>query len=447
MKKSKLLALLLALVMLLSLAACGGGNNTPAKNETPSQSNNATPDKTDDPAPAAPADEPAKAEDSSFFGPIYDEWSDMTDEELYQKALEEVADGSEINIYATSSKMLKAEEKFEEAYPGLDLTIMDLDQDEVLEKCVLEANSGNIYGDVLQAKDVNGEVFFNYYEEGYMSAFYPKDISEKIDPMLLRYGYPLYASQSFWYYNTEAFPEGQPVSSWWQIIERNDDGSQKYRLFTKEIGSETAYLSLFASFIVNADQMEKAYEDLYGEPLEYTYDGSGFDFDVPENNAGVEYMWRFSQMKMTFIGDGDELVLAVHNSTRDDPALALASGGKIGNRDESGYNIAWLTNLTPYTGLENCEYMYVVNNCKHPAAARLFIRWITGGVDGKSGGLKPFSKEGNWPVRDDVDGDWNPVSLADSGAVGGDLAAINDVFLDTQDLWIYWLSISPNTVG
>ena len=41
-------------------------------------------------------------EDSEFFGPIYDEWSEMTDEELYQKALEEVADGSEINIYATS---------------------------------------------------------------------------------------------------------------------------------------------------------------------------------------------------------------------------------------------------------------------------------------------------------------------------------------------------------
>ena len=234
MKKSKLLALLLALVMILSLAACGGGNNdTPANDSTPSQSDNSSSsnssDKTDSPSTS---DEPANVEDSAFFGPIYDEWSDMTDEELYQMALEEVADGSEINIYATSSKMLKAEEKFEEAYPGLDLTIMDLDQDEVLQKCVLEANSGNIYGDVLQAKDVNGDVFFNYYEEGYMSAFYPRDISEKIDPMLLRYGYPLYASQSFWYYNTEAVPEGQPVSSWWQIIEKNEDGSQKYRLFT-----------------------------------------------------------------------------------------------------------------------------------------------------------------------------------------------------------------------
>ena len=56
-----------------------------------------------------------------------------------------------------------------------------------------------------------------------MSAFYPRDLSAKVDEDLLRYGYPLYASQSFWYYNTEAFPDGQPVTSWWQIIEKNED--------------------------------------------------------------------------------------------------------------------------------------------------------------------------------------------------------------------------------
>ena len=256
--------------------------------------------------------------------------------------------------------------------------------------------------------------------------------------MLLRFGYPLYASQSFWYYNTEAFPDGQPVTSWWQIIEKNEDGSQKYRLFTKEIGTETSYLSLFASFVVNADQMAQAYEDLYGEPLEYTYDGSGFDFEVPENNAGLEYMWRFSQMQMTFIGDGDELVLAVHNSTKDDPALCLASAGKIENRDESGYNIAWCTNLTPYTALLNTESMFVVKGCDSPAGARLFIRYVTGGADGQSGGFKPFTKTGNWPLRDDVDNDKNPVSLHDLGARANDLDAIYSIFPDVQDMWTYW---------
>lgn len=425
MKMSKSLALLLALCMLFSLVACGNQQtNTPAQNK------------------GAPQENTPAVEDSSFFGPIYDDWSKMTDEELYEQALEELKDGSSINVYATSSKMLKDKETFEEAFPGLTVEIMDLDSDEVLQKCVLEADSGNVQGDVLQVKDVNGQVFFEYYEDGYIAPFYPEDICSHISEDLLRYGYPLYASQSFWYYNTEAFPENQPIDSWWQIIERNDDGSQKYRLFAKEIGSETAYLSLFASFIVNAEQMEANYKEVYGEDLEYTYDASGFAFDVPENNAGVEYLWRFSQMKITFIGDGDELVEAVHNSTADDPALALASAGKISNRDDSGYNIAWLV-LNPYNGLQNIEYMYVVNNCKHPAGARLFIRYVTGGADGESGGFKPFQKEGNWPVRDDVKNK-NDMTLVELNAKEPDLAAIYNVFLDAQDMWLYWLSLNPN---
>ena len=432
--KKRILSLLLALVMVLSLAACGAQNDSPQTSDTNKQDAETTADETH-----------MDVEDSDFFGPIYDEWSEMTDEELYELAKEEVKTNGPINVYATSSKMMKEEDLWLEKYPELSIDIMDLDNDEVLEKCVQEANAQNIQGDVLQVKDVNGDVFFNYYEEGFMSAFYPKDICAHIDDSLLRYGYPLYASQSFWY-NTAAFPDGQPITSWWQLVEKKEDGSQKYRLFTKEIGTETAYLSLFASFIVHADQMEQAYKDLYGTDLEYTYDASGFDFDVPENNAGVEFMWRFSQLKLTFISDGDELVLAVHNASDPaDPALALASAGKIENREESGYTVDWVKNLTPYTGLLNEENLYVVTGCKHPAGARLFIRFITGGADGESGGLKPFTKQGNWTVRDDVKDKKNPATLEECGAVAPDLAAIHNVFMDAQDLWIYWLSISPYT--
>ena len=434
MKMSKSLALLLALCMLFSLVACGNQQtNTPAASEnTPAQNEE------------APQEEAPAVEDSSFYGPIYDDWSKMTDEELYEQALEELKDGSSINVYATSSKMLKDKETFEEAFPGLTVEIMDLDNDEVMQKCVLEADSGNVQGDVLQVKDVNGQVFFEYYEDGYIAPFYPEDICSHISEDLLRYGYPLYASQSFWYYNTEAFPENQPIDSWWQIIERNDDGSQKYRLFAKEIGSETAYLSLFASFIVNAEQMEANYKEVYGEDLEYTYDASGFDFDVPENNAGVEYLWRFSQMKITFIGDGDELVEAVHNSTADDPALALASAGKIENQEESGYNIDWCVNMAPYTGLLNVESMFAVKGCNSPAGARLFIRYITGGTDGQSGGLKPFTKVGNWPLRDDFEDKKNPKKLNELGAIANNLDDIYAIYPDVQDMWTYWLNQSPN---
>ena len=431
MKMKKFFALLLTAVMVLSLAACGKKEEAAAPAESGGEQVAAS--------TLHLGVDPETGEE--FYGPYWDEWSDMTDDQLYEQALKEDVT---INIYATSSKMLKAEEPFEELYPGLDVVVSDLDSDEVLNKAKIEHDSGNITADVLQTKDVNGSVFYEWYNQGIIEPFYPRDICAHLDEANLKYSYPLYASQAFWYYNTEAFPDGQPINNWWQIIEKDENSNQKYRLFTKEIGQESSYMSLFASFINNADEMEKAYEDCYGEKLEYTYNANDFDFEVPENNAGVEYLWRFSQAKMTFIGDGDELVLAVHNSTADDPALCLASAGKIENQEESGYNIAWCTKLAPYTALLNTESLFAVAGSDSPAGARLFIRYITGGADGESGGLKPFTKVGNWPLRDDVEDKKNPAKLDELGARANDIDAIYAIYPDVQDMWTYWLNKSPN---
>ncbi len=442
--KKKLFALLMALVMVLSLAACGGNDGGSQPADSGSQpSGDAQPAGDSGSGDAAATTDLKLGYDLetgiSVYGPYYDEWSEKTDDELYQMALNEDKDQT-ITVYATSSKMLKAEEPFEEMYPGLDLVVADLDSDEVLSKAKIENETNNITADVLQTKDVNGEVFHEYYDNGVIEPFYPKDICSHITEENLKYSYPLYSSQSFWYYNTEIFPDGQPINSWWEIIEKDDAGNQKFALYTKEIGQETAYLSLFASFIINAEEMAQSYKDTYGKDLEYTYDASSFDFEVPENNAGVEYLWRFTQAKMTFIGDGDELVLAVHNSTKDQPALALASAGKIENREESGYNIDWCINLSPYTALLNTESMFVVSGCDSPAGARLFIRYITGGADGQSGGLKPFTKVGNWPLRDDFEDKKNPAKLNELGARANDLVSIYDIYPDVQDMWMYWLN-------
>lgn len=107
----KFLALLLALVMLLSLAACGGSEK-PADAGTTPKTNNETPNTDPTEAETLP-----QVSDSDFFGPIYDEWSEMTDEELYELAKKEVAEYGPINIYATSSKMLKEEGPWLELYP------------------------------------------------------------------------------------------------------------------------------------------------------------------------------------------------------------------------------------------------------------------------------------------------------------------------------------------
>ena len=134
MKMKKFFALLLSLSMVLSLAACGSkgnSNDSQTDGETASDLHLGYDINTGE----------------NHYGPYYDEWSDKTDEELFEEALKE---DTTINVYATSSKMMKVEEGFEAAYPGLDLVVSDLKTDEVLSKAKIEHDTGNITADVRQ---------------------------------------------------------------------------------------------------------------------------------------------------------------------------------------------------------------------------------------------------------------------------------------------------------
>ena len=159
--KKKLFALLLAAAMCLSLVACGGGDDTSSTDSTGEG-------ETTESTLTLGYD---FATDTEYFGPVYDEWSEKTDEELYEEAK---AEGGTIEVYATTSKMLNMVEAFMEDYPGLDLDVMDLDSDEVLSKAEMEYSSGNVTADVLQTKDVNGNVFHEWYNQDILEPYSPK---------------------------------------------------------------------------------------------------------------------------------------------------------------------------------------------------------------------------------------------------------------------------------
>lgn len=433
----KALSLMLALAMVLSLAACGGGNDSSAPADSGAADSAAGSGSADASEPANDDFQDARAIQANY--PDQVAWNDMTEEELVEAAK---AEGGEITIYGISSRIEKICDLFNEKYAadGLKSVSFDLDQTEAIDKVRTEADTGNINADVLQCKDVAGDIFIEFVPEGKVELYFPTDICEHIvDENLLTYGMPFYSALSYWYYNTDEFPDAEPITNWWQFVERNDDGSQKYSIVAKEIGTEQAYLALFASFIVNADQMEQAYEDLYGEPLEYTYDADEVaGLGIPANNAGYEYMWRFSQLQMTFISDGDEIVSAVHNGINGRPTFGLASAGKISGRDDDGLSIAWLTDLAPYNGIQNCNYLYPIAGCDNPAGARLFIRFMLGD------GFEAMCKEGNWSVVDNFENPKNPFPISEANAIAPDLEAIYQVFLEAQDGWIYWLNQNTN---
>ena len=96
-KYKNALAALMAVVMLLSLTACGGKKTEEKPAETPAQSE-------------TPAETPAASDLTEWEqkSGIYN--TDETDEELYQQALEE---GATVTLYSISSRCTKVEAAFE----------------------------------------------------------------------------------------------------------------------------------------------------------------------------------------------------------------------------------------------------------------------------------------------------------------------------------------------
>lgn len=107
MNMKKFSALLLALSMVLSLAGLRQARAPTSPPTIPSPAAKLPPATCTLAMTLTPGE--------NYYGPYYDDWSEKTDDELYEEALTE---DTTINVYATSSKMMKVEESFEETYPG-----------------------------------------------------------------------------------------------------------------------------------------------------------------------------------------------------------------------------------------------------------------------------------------------------------------------------------------
>jgi len=457
----KVLALALSAAMIASLSACGGSSSgtattaakaaaattakaaaaTTAAAGTTAKAAAATTAKAAAGTTAKAAAATTKAASSAaakITVPTDDKYNSMTAAQLLEQAKKE---DKTIVVYCTTSKLTKVAEAFMKEYPDLKVEVSDLDAGESITKVVTEVDAGKVLCDVVQDSDSRGDITFNYYGK-YLDAYLPKDICSKIDPSLMTYGMPYYSSISYWFYNTAAFPDKSPVNNWWDIVETDAGGKQKYDLYCKEPGSEVTYLALYSNFVAHPEELAKAYKTKYGKDIEYTYDAKALGFEA--NNAGYEFLYRLSQLKCTFISDGDEIIKAVANSTKEKPALGLASAGKITNRDDNKMAIAWVTDLAPYVSTLNTSYIYTVPKSNSPAGARLFIRYMMGGDDGQGDGYKAVLKEGSWSVRSDTKNKKNPFELKDSHTISSDLTAVYDNYLNVSDFWTYWHNKSAN---
>lgn len=373
--------------------------------------------------------------------------------ELYELAKQE---SGVIKVYATTTDASSAIRRFKAAYPELKdkIEYISCDNNTVASKIEMECDTGNINADVMQVKDNSGEIYHELVLYDYISIYRPQVIVSHIADELLEFGLPLYATFNPWYYNTKMYPDGCPIKSWWDIVEGYDtetgsyvgkDGvnHQFWTIYTKDI-TGPSYASLWCQLIIDGDLLAQQYEKQYGRPLEYTYTGKLKNapgiMELPEKNGGVELFYRFTQMKMTELDDGDGVVDAVDQSING-PTLGLTSASKLDNAD-MGMNIAWVTGLQPYTAFKACSYSYLVNGADNPAGSRLYIMFCMGGEDGQSGCYTAFDKRGTWSVRDDVTFEKNGKSIDEVNLTEPDFDKIYDTYPNVKAYWTYWRSLA-----
>lgn len=431
----KIVAVLIALCMLVSLTACG---------------------ETDDAGGAAAGktgEVVTGVEAIDIIGEDGIDWNHMSMDELYEMAK---AEGGTITIYATTADADTARKYIRDEYPDLNFEYISCDTNTVMPKIEMEAQSGNPMADVVIVKDASGEVYNEFVQWGIVKPFYPADICAHISEDMLQFGLPLYSTFNPWFYNSRMFDE-VPIESWWNIVDGYNEETQSYKdaagnntqywtIYSKDI-TGPSYAALWGQLFVDGDTMAEQYKRQYGKDLVFTYhehlQNTPGLMELPENNASVELFWRFSQMTITPLADGDAVVEAVHDSVNG-PTLGLTSASKLDNSKrsmgESGLDIAWVTGLQPYTAQDAAAYSYVVSGCDNPAGARLFIKYMMGGEDGKSGCYNVFDKLGHWSVRDDVTYQKSGISYEEVNLRAPDYSEIYRNYPNVKAYWNLWNS-------
>ena len=203
---------------------------------------------------------------------------------------------------------------------------------------------------------VANKTFYNYQ---------PADIFAHIDPSYTATATPLYIELTQLFYNTEAYPDGSPITTIWQLPEPQWKGKIRMQ-----------------------NPLDEAYKALYGEELKLS-DGC--------ENAGYEFLKRLHANEPIFTASSDAIAEAVGTPGQKDPPVGFCASSKLRKAADNGWVFAPV-NLEPDTGIPAVNTLYVVEGCEHPAAAKLLIRFMMGGIDGDTSGYKPA--EGSTPFSE-----------------------------------------------
>ena len=382
------------------------------------------------PAPAAGQESGGETPAAETEAPAASSWAEEnglykteTVDELYELAKAE----GELNLYGCTGRLENVSADFMAEYPGIKVNFYDLGINEMLEKFSREYEAGIHTADILQLKEQTGSISREYIQQGLLHNYHPEDIFDGVNPDYLIVT-PFVVELDWWNYNTEVYSE-LPISSWWDITKPEWNG----KFVFLDPSGEPDLPVLLAAMVQHSDLLEADYEKVFGEPIQ-----------LADNEPDAAHAWinRVAKNGAIMETSNTNIVKAVGGAKgMTDPPIGYGVSSKLRERDLQGFVLGVEPDKfdMPTTAV-SFMVAQIADQCEHPNAAKLYIRYLCGEADHQGKGLEPFLTVGSYPVF--------PNAPAIEGNPDYDSIPKFDLDLDYyydnyQDVYDYWLSVQP----
>lgn len=317
------------------------------------------------------------------IGPYLPESIDW--DEVYEAAKKE----GKVVIYTSSSRTISLKEEFESLYPGVTLEVYELGSTGSIEKLFREQQAKVYNADVIHASGYPEQLHLLHH--GHMIfPFYPPELEDVIprefrEPLTAQ----RYESRAV-FYNSKVYPE-PPISSWWDLTKPEWRG----RVAIVDPLTDASTLDFITTIVLNADELAKDYERVFGEPIKLT---------TP--NAGYELLKGILNNQPRIFNRHTDLANAVGDPNSTNPPIGISIPYSTlryaGDPARGNPQLRALTKLTPAVGMLYPSLMNIAYKAPHPNAAKLLIKYLYGDTRGGLG-MRPFFIVGNWPARTDIE--------------------------------------------
>jgi iron(III) transport system substrate-binding protein len=339
------------------------------------------------------------------------------EKQLYEKAKLE----KEVNVYSYSSRVHQFGKTFEQQYPGIKVNGFDMDSAEIVTKVLAEQKAGNYVADIIFLKDPSA-VQHELLKKGYVVTYVPADLKPVLPERFQKPFLTHHASLDVLVYNTEAHRQA-PVRSLWDLTKPEWKGKAQFPDPTKM----PEFIEFLATIVQHSDDMAKEYQKVFGKPIALTK-------GTP--NAGYEWILRLLENDAVIAGSTNDVSNAVGQPGQTSPPAGITAFSRLRDKEKNPklvFDVAY--DLQPVMGVATEVVVAIVNQAKHPNAAKLMVRWMMG--DEKGGqGYKPYHVLGDIPTRSDQTPPAGSRSLQQLNVWMADPAFVWDHGLTIRDFWL-----------